>query len=240
MRFNLGVLFCLMMAVCMGAWSVEAPTEAERSAVPEDINDRFLDPDADPEDWKDRFEVESREIFSSRKKIVEALHLNPGDRVADVGAGTGLFSALFSKAVEGEGKVYAVDISPTLIQFMRKRFQGEEWDNVEVIFSKEDSAELPENSVDHVFICDTYHHFEFHEPMLESIHRALAPGGRLVVIDFERIPGVSSEWILGHVRAGKETFKSEIEEAGFEFVEEVEVEGLEENYFLRFVKPETP
>lgn len=240
MRLNLGVLFCLMMGVCAAAWSVEAPTGAERSAVPEDINERFLDPDADPEDWKNRFEVESREIFSSRKKIVEALHLNPGDRVADVGAGTGLFSALFSEAVGGEGKVYAVDISPTLIQFMRKRFQGEEWDNVEVIFSKEDSAELPEDSVDQVFICDTYHHFEFHEPMLESIHRALAPGGRLVVIDFERIPGVSSEWILGHVRAGKETFKSEIEEAGFEFVEEVEVEGLEENYFLRFVKPETP
>lgn len=238
MRLKFELLFCLMMAVCAAVWSVAAPTEAERSTVPEDINDRFLDPDANPEDWKDRFEVESREIFSSRKKIVEALHLIQGDRIADVGAGTGLFSALFSEAVGGEGKVYAVDISPTLIQFMRKRFQGEEWANVEVIFSKEDSAELPKASVDQVFVCDTYHHFEFHQPMLESIHRALAPGGRLVVIDFERIPGVSSEWILGHVRAGKETFRAEIEEAGFEFMEEVEVEGLEENYFLRFVKPE--
>ena len=58
-----------------------------------------------------------------------------------------------------------------------------------------------------------------------------------MVIDFERIPGVSREWTLGHVRAGKSVFRQEIEQAGFEFVEEIPLEQFEENYFLRFRKP---
>ena len=70
--------------------------------------------------------------------------------------------------------------------------------------------------------------------MLASIHRALVPGGVLVVIDFDKIPDVSSDFIMSHVRAGKEVFRGEIEAAGFTFVEEVEISGLEENYFLRF------
>lgn len=72
---------------------------------------------------------------------------------------------------------------------------------------------------------------------MASIVRALRPGGRLIVIDFERIPGVTREWVLNHVRAGKDVFKKEILEAGLRFEEEVEIPGLEENYFLRFSKP---
>jgi len=96
---------------------------------------------------------------------------------------------------------------------------------------------VPTESVDLVFICDVYHHFEQAPHSLASILRALKPGGRLVLIDFERIPGKSREFILGHVRAGKETFRSEIEQAGFEYVDEVTIDAFEENYLLRFRKP---
>ena len=232
-------VYCLFL-LCVAAWSEEPTSEKERSPVPENINEKFLDPNADADEWVNRFETESREVFANREKIVKALGLKPGERIADVGAGTGLFSALFAEAVGKEGKVYAVDISPTLIQFMKTRFRGEKWDQVEVVFSKEDSVELPENSVDAVFICDTYHHFEYHKPTLASIFKAITPGGELFLIDFERIPGESRQWILGHVRAGKDGFRSEIENAGFQFKEEIELPGLEENYFLRFQKPETP
>jgi predicted methyltransferase len=68
--------------------------------------------------------------------------------------------------------------------------------------------------------------------MLASIRRALRPGGSLVVVDFERIAGVSPDWILKHVRAGKEQFRAEIEAGGFRFIEEVKL--MRENYFLRF------
>ncbi|MCB1231860.1 MAG: SAM-dependent methyltransferase, partial [Verrucomicrobiae bacterium] len=66
------------------------------------------------------------------------------------------------------------------------------------------------------------------------IHRALKPGGKLVVIDFERIEGVSSDWIMGHVRAGKEVFRGEIEKTGFELEDEKKL--FKENYFLVFRK----
>ena len=110
--------------------------------------------------------------------------------------------------------------------------------NVRVVPSTERSASLSPESVDHVFICDTYHHFELYGEMLDSIREGLAPGGQLVVIDFERIPGTSRDWLLTHVRAGKDQVRAEIEQAGFEFVEEVEVPAFEENYLLRFRKPE--
>ena len=58
-----------------------------------------------------------------------------------------------------------------------------------------------------------------------SIAAALKPGGELIVVDFERIEGKSSDWTMGHVRAGKEVFRKEIEAVGLEFVEQVEVKG---------------
>jgi predicted methyltransferase len=74
---------------------------------------------------------------------------------------------------------------------------------------------------------------------LGSIFRALRPGGILVVVDFERIPGTSREWVLEHVRADKQTVRGEIESAGFRFIDEPRVPGLEENYLMRFQRPET-
>ena len=96
------------------------------------------------------------------------------------------------------------------------------------------SCQLPENSIDVVFLCDTYHHFEYPLKTMQSIRRALKPDGRVYLLDFERIEGVSSDWILGHVRAGREVFQAEIEEAGFELEKEFDL--FEENYFLKFRK----
>ena len=99
------------------------------------------------------------------------------------------------------------------------------------------SVALPPRSIDAAFVCDTYHHFEYPRSTMASIHTAMRSGGRLVVVDFERIPGVSRDWILGHVRADKATFRAEIEQSGFVFEDEVTIDGLEENYVLRFRRP---
>jgi hypothetical protein len=56
----------------------------------------------------------------------------------------------------------------------------------------------------------------------------------LVVIDFERVKGQSRDWVMGHVRAGKDVFRAEIQDAGFDFQEEKVIEGFQENYFLSF------
>ena len=209
--------------------------QKEKSVKP-GINDNFKDPELNVDEFVKRFEVESREIYSSREKIAAACQIKPGQRVADIGAGTGLFTRQFSKAVGEEGWVFAVDISPRFIEHINADAKELGITNITGVLCAENSCSLPPESVDVVFICDTYHHFEYPKSTMTSIHRALKKDGRLIVIDFYRIPGKSRPWLLGHVRAGKEVFRSEIVDAGFKFTGEESIEGLKENYCLIFKK----
>ncbi|MEZ5976557.1 MAG: methyltransferase domain-containing protein [Planctomycetota bacterium] len=233
---KLTLIVPLLLAAC-ASLDAPMPVQEERSPVPENINAPFLDEDLNPEDWQNRWEVESREICAQRAAVVGSLDLQPGERIADVGVGTGLFTAPFSEAVGPDGRVLAADISPAFVEHLRTRVAEAGLANVRPYQSLEHSVELPKASVDVAFVCDTYHHFEYHQDMLASLQRALKPGGRLVIVDFERIPDVSREWILGHVRAGKAEVRAEVEAAGFRFVEEVTIPGFHENYFLRFERP---
>jgi ubiquinone/menaquinone biosynthesis C-methylase UbiE len=168
---------------------------------------------------------------------LKACNVTPGERVADVGAGTGFYSRLFAKTTGWDGWVYSVDISPNFLQHIATRATADGIENLTTVLGTDVSIRLPPESVDLVFICDTYHHFESPTQSLSSIYRALKPGGRLVLIDFERIPGSTREFLMGHVRAGKEVFQSEVLAAGFEFTDEITVDAFEENYLLRFTKP---
>jgi ubiquinone/menaquinone biosynthesis C-methylase UbiE len=206
---------------------------AEDLSVKPGINDKFLDPALKVEEWTEKFETESREIFHQRDKIVAAVGLKPSMKMADIGAGTGLFTLPFANAVGVEGKVYAVEIVPKFLTHIRARAEKAKAANVETVLCTVRSVELPESSIDLAFICDVYHHFEFPQASLASLHKALKPGGELVLIDFKRIPGDSSDFVMGHVRAGQEVFESEVTAAGFEKVGEVK-DVLKENYFVRF------
>ena len=112
----------------------------------------------------------------------------------------------------------------------------DELDPVEARLCSENSADLPADSIDLAFLCDVYHHFEFPRNSMGSLHHALRDGGEVVIVDFERIPGVSREWILGHVRAGKAEVFAELDSYGFELVEELAFDELEENWVARFRK----
>jgi ubiquinone/menaquinone biosynthesis C-methylase UbiE len=210
-----------------------AAVEAPEASVKPGINASYLDPDLDVDAMVRRFELESREIAACRDAIARAVGVEPGEAVADVGAGTGLFMGSFASAVGPDGRVFAVDIAPAFVEHLGERARANGWTQVEARVCSEDSVDLPPASVDVVFVCDTYHHFEYPRSTSASIHRALRPGGELFVVDFERIPGFSRDWILGHVRADKQTVIAELESFGFELVEQVEIPGLEENYALR-------
>ena len=197
------------------------------------INDPFKDPDVAKS--VGTFEGESREIFTARDKVIAACDLKKGMIVADVGAGTGLFTRLFAKAVGPDGQVYAVDIAPKFLEHIQKTAREAGLKNVTPVLCNQDSADLPPNSVDLIFVCDTYHHFEFPQRTLASLHRALKPGGRLIVVDFIREPGKSREWILNHVRAGQDEVEKEITSAGFKKTGEVK-DLFKENYFVTFEK----
>ena len=228
------ILVCIVFALAPQVRAQEN-TENENSVKP-GINKNFLDPDLDIDQWLGRFEVESREVYSARERVLAECKIEPGSVVADIGAGTGFYSCIFSAAVGQSGWVYAVDISPKFLQHINEKAQESDASNLTAVLGSERSIRLPPNSVDLAFVCDTYHHFEYPKQTVASIFRAIKPGGTLVVIDFERIPGKSREFILGHVRAGKEVFRKEIEQVGFTLESEVNIPSFEENYFLRFRK----
>ena len=122
-----------------------------------------------------RFEVESREVFARRHEIVAACQIKPGQTVADIGAGTGLFTRLFSDAVGKDGRVIAVDISQKFLDHIQATSREAGQRNVDTLLATADSTELPPESVDVAFICDTYHHFEFPLKTMASLQRCLSP-----------------------------------------------------------------
>jgi len=221
------LLLLTLLAGCSGLSS--------EASVRPGINDNFTNPSLDVDAFVKRFETESREVFARRAQIARAVGLQPGMAVADVGAGTGLFVDFFARDVGCDGAVFAVEISPRFVDHLRARAEQRRLSQVEVVLCTDRDVALQENSVDVVFTCDTYHHFEFPESTLASIHRALRPGGAFVVVDFERIEGVSRDWVLGHVRCGKAKVIEEVTAAGFVLHEERQV-GLKENYFISFRK----
>lgn len=225
-------LACTLFLI-LGLLTVGSLRAQEESVFP-GINKPYEKPNA--EQFVKNFEAENREVFAHRKEIVGACKIKPGMVVADIGAGTGLFTRLFAAEVGNKGQVYAVDISKNFIEHIEKTCREAGLKNVKTVLCKADSCELPPDSVDLVFLCDTYHHFEFPQKTLASIHRALRKGGRLVVVDYRRVEGKTVDWLMKHIRAGQEVFTQEIEEAGFMLVEENT--SFKENYVLVFGRTE--
>ena len=216
------------------AWGVVAadPVFAQKESVKPGINKSFEDPNV--ANFVERFEKEGREVYDKRNEVIKACQLHKGMAIADVGAGTGMYTRLFATEVGRTGRVFAVDIAAKFVDHVVESSREQGLANVVGVVCRADSVELPPNSVDLVYICDTYHHFEYPLSTMRSIAKALRPDGIVCLVDFERVEGKSSEWILGHVRAGKEVVRQEVEAAGLEFVEEVEL--FEENYFVKFRK----
>ena len=107
--------------------------------------------------------------------------------------------------------------------------------NIQPVLGDQHATNLPGNATDLVVTIRAYHHFEHPEETLASIGAALRPGGRFVVIDYERIRGVTIPEDYEHMRAGKGTFTDEIVDAGFVLDEEISL--LPDNlYFLVFEK----
>ena len=183
------------------------------------------------EEWVDVFERSGREVYDRREEITAALALRPGMAVADVGAGTGFFTLMFSERVGSEGRVYAVDITEDFIANIERRAREDGLSNIVGVVNDGRGVGLEPHSVDLVFICATYHHFEYPRTTMRAVHEALRPGGEVVVIDFRTGPGAGA-WVNSHVRGDEAQTAREIEESGFRLVERSDL--LRRNYFLRF------
>jgi predicted methyltransferase len=201
-----------------------------------ELNKQFSGPGANVDAFVKRFESESREIFARHEAIAKVVGLQTGQAVADVGAGTGLFSWTFARQVGQTGKVYAVDVSPPFLKYLDEQTRQRKLENVvKVVRGAQETINLTAGSVDAVFVCATYHHFEHPMPVLASIHKALRPGGRLVVVDWDLRPD-SSEEVRAKARAPREVYFREIEAAGFRLVPTPFDPPLKDNFLAVFTR----
>ncbi len=133
--------------------------------------------------WLERAE---REIEERPSLAVRLLRIQPGQTVADIGAGSGYYTELLSKAVGPGGKVYATDIQPEMIRLLEQRIQRKRLGNVETVLSTETDPRLPPESLDLALLVDVYHELARPQQVLRRIRESLKPGGRLVLIEFRK------------------------------------------------------
>ncbi len=188
-------------------------------------------PPGDTNEYIKSLEEPSREEWQKPEEVIQKLDLKPGQAVADLGAGSGYFTVRLARAVGPSGKVYAVDIEPEMLRFIKRRAKDERLENIQPILADPNDPKLPPASVDLVFICDTLHHISDREKYYPLLVRALKPEGRLVNIDFVKrptpIPGPPLE-----MRIAKEAVIDEVKAAGFRLVQDVDL--LPYHYFLVF------
>lgn len=162
-------------------------------------------------DWLERPEREKEENSS---QLLKNMNIKPGMIMADIGAGSGYYTARISKLV-GNGKVYAVDIEPEMINYLDQRIASEKLTNVKTILSTEQKVNLPANSIDLMLLVDVYHEFSFPYEMGRSMLEALKPGGLLYLVEF-RAEDNSVPIKAVHKMSEKQAVK-ELKAAGFQF-----------------------
>lgn len=130
--------------------------------------------------WLERDSRESEERTDLLLDFLEGL--KPGT-VADIGAGTGYFSLPLAERLT-QGRVLAVDIQPQMLRMLEERAERRGLTNVELIQGRVDNPALPQGEVDLVFIVDAYHEFSHPREMMLGILSSLAPGGRVVLVEY--------------------------------------------------------
>jgi protein-L-isoaspartate O-methyltransferase len=176
----------------------------------------------------------SEETGQALAPIVTAIGLSEGMSVTEVGSGTGLFLNLLSGQVGANGRVFATDVSPRVVEFLEERVVAEDLTNVDVVCNDGTSLALVNSQVDRVFVCDAFQSFRNHTTMLASIRKNLRPGGELIIVESEQLPESDTNSANGD--SGSQTIQGTVEEAGFVYVEDVSIPGLGSGFFLRFRK----
>jgi ubiquinone/menaquinone biosynthesis C-methylase UbiE len=188
----------------------------------------------DVEHWKTVFDKPERDQWQMPEKVVAALDLKHGQTVADLGAGTGYFVPHLAKAVGENGVVFAVEVEPNLVAYLRERAEKDSLPQVVPVLTSTGTPRLPRGRVDLVLIVDTFHHLDYRSEYLRKLADTLSPLGRLVVIDWRKKPlpeGPSPDH-----KITREQVVEEVTAAGFDLLESPDF--LPYQYFLIFRKAE--
>jgi len=133
--------------------------------------------------WLERPEREEEE---QPTKLLKALKLEPGMKVADIGAGSGYYVFRMAPLVGEKGTIYAVDIQKEMLDIIKSKMAKTKTKNVEPILSEESDPKLPEGSIDAILMVDVYHEFAQPYEMTEKMIKALKPGGRLIFVELKK------------------------------------------------------
>jgi ubiquinone/menaquinone biosynthesis C-methylase UbiE len=133
--------------------------------------------------WLERAEREDEEAPS---KALDALDLQPGMIVADIGAGSGYYTSRMAKRVGASGRVYATDIQQGMIDLLNRRITSEGLVNVTAVLGGMDDPQLPPHSIDLAIMVDVYHELQQPQIFLQRLKEAFKPGGRLVLLEFRK------------------------------------------------------
>jgi predicted methyltransferase len=133
--------------------------------------------------WLERPEREAEEAPS---RAIAALKVQPGQTVADIGAGSGYYTVRLARAVGPTGRVYATDIQPAMLDLLLANVARARLDNVTAILGAPDDPKLPANAIDLAIMVDVYHELDAPQAFLQRLRPALKPGGRLVLLEFRK------------------------------------------------------
>jgi len=160
------------------------------------------------------FNKKASDPKSKPDQILEILALQPGQNIADIGAGGGYFSLRFADAVGRKGKVYAVDTNPEFLEFIRNSAEKKGLKNVKTVLAAEGKLTLPKKSLDFVFLRNVYHHLPNRVEYFRNLKGFLKPGGKVAIVEYKRGGLFSFHRIFGHY-VHRETIVEEMEEAGY-------------------------
>ncbi len=182
-----------------------------------------------------------RDAWQRPQEVMDALGINAGSVVADVGSGSGYFTFHLAARVTSTGRVYAVDIEEGELKSLRRRAEREHLTQIETILGQSDDPKLPPDSLDAILVINAYHEMREYDAMLGGLHRALKPGGRLAIIDSDTDEEDSRSRYYSRHRVPDEVVREDAERHGFRFHSQppgfTRPSGRKEFYFLIFEKP---
>jgi len=172
------------------------------------------------EEWVTTLEGPQRVSGQKIDQVLAGLSLKPGMVVADIGAGSGLFSRPLAKAVGTSGKVYAVDIQQDLLNYIDHRDQEENIRNIQTVLGEFNDPKLPARNVDLAFINDVLHHIQNRAAYLKALGTYMKPTGRIAIIDMNKDDPKTPHRNQPELLVGRDEIMQWMSAAGFKLVDE--------------------
>jgi ubiquinone/menaquinone biosynthesis C-methylase UbiE len=202
MRIKFSLLVLLLMPLIMIAY----PNKTGAHTETKDTQERSFQ----VEDWEKGLNKRQPPI-----KIMDAIGLNSGMIIGEIGAGTGRMTMWMAERVGDSGKVYANDIDRSALEHLKRRCKKDGFKNVEIVVGKMEDPGFQENSLDIAFMINVYHHLADPVPILRNLTPSLKADGTLAIVECD--PD-KVEWGDEHGCSGKEKMIRDLKMAGFEVV----------------------